>query len=113
LIETREKLKPYIVKYMDIASKTGSPIMRPMFYDFYEDETCYTLEDQYMFGADILFAPIMEKGQVERKVYLPEGKWVSVIDKKVYEGKQWLTVHAELNQYIAFVKEGSEVLAAF
>ena len=113
LIETREKLKPYIVKYMDIASKTGSPIMRPMFFDFYEDEICYTLEDQYMFGEDILFAPIMEKGQVERKVYLPEGKWVSVIDKKVYEGKQWLNVHAELNQYIAFVKEGSEVLAVF
>ena len=113
LIETREKLKPYIVKYMDIASTTGSPIMRPMFYDFYEDQVCYTLEDQYMFGADILFAPIMEKGQVEREVYLPEGEWVSVIDKAVYQGKQWLTVHAKLNQYIAFVRKGSEVLQAF
>ena len=66
-----------------------------------------------MFGADILFAPIMEKGQVEREVYLPEGEWVSVIDKSIYQGKQWLTVHAELNQYIAFVKKDSEVLKVF
>lgn len=113
LIETRERLKPYTIKYMDIASQTGSPIMRPMFYDFYEDEVCYTLEDQYMYGEDILFAPIMEKGQVERKVYLPEGNWVSVIDKKVYFGKQWLDVHANLHEYIAFVKEGSDVLEVF
>lgn len=113
LIETREKLKPYISKYMDIASKTGSPIMRPMFYDFYDDEACYTLEDQYMFGEDILFAPIMEKGQVQRKVYLPKGQWKSVIDGKTYEGKQEIEVHAELNQYIAFVKEGSEVWEVF
>lgn len=113
LIETREKLRPYIMKYMDIASKTGSPVMRPMFYDFYEDEVCYTLEDQYTFGEDILFAPIMERGQVERKVYLPEGSWISVIDHKTYTGKQWITVHAELDQYIAFVKENSEVLDVF
>lgn len=113
LIETREKLKPYIMKYMDIASKTGSPVMRPMFYDFHEDVVCYTLEDQYMFGEDILFAPIMEKGQVEREVYLPEGSWVSVLDRKVYAGKQIITAKAKLHQYIAFVKEGSPVLEAF
>ena len=98
---------------MDIASETGSPLMRPMFYDFHEDQICYTLEDQYMFGGDILFAPIMEAGQVERKVYLPEGNWILTLDKKTYTGGQWVTVHAELNQYIAFVKEGSEVLAVF
>lgn len=113
LIETREKLRPYIMKYMDIASENGSPIMRPMFFDFYEDEVCYSLEDQYMFGEDILFAPIMNSGQVERNVYLPEGKWKSVIDKQTYDGKQTITVHAELNQYIAFVKLGSDVWNIF
>ena len=113
LIETRERLRPYIMKYMDIASETGSPIMRPMFYDYYTDDECYTLEDQYMFGEDILVAPIMERGQVERKVYLPEGNWISTIDMKKYEGKQAVRIHAELNQYIAFVKEGSEVIHVF
>ena len=87
--------------------------MRPMFFDFHEDSVCYTLEDQYMFGEDILFAPIMEKDQVEREVYLPKGEWVSVIDKRICQGRQWLTVHAELNQYIAFVKKDSQVLNVF
>lgn len=113
LIETREKLKPYICKYMDIASKTGAPIMRPMFFDYYEDEVCYTLEDQYMFGEEILFAPIMEKGQTKRNVYLPKGIWISVIDGEYYEGNQTIEMTAELHQYIAFVKEGSEVLSIF
>ncbi len=113
VIETREKLKPYIVKYMDISSATGSPMMRPMFYDFHEDEICYTLEDQYMFGEDILFAPIMERGQTERKVYLPEGNWISVIDGSEVSGMQWINVHAEINQYIAFVKAGSDIICAF
>ena len=66
-----------------------------------------------MFGEDILFAPMMERGQTERTVYLPEGHWVSVIDKKVFEGKQTVTVHAEIDQYIAFVKVGSEVVRVF
>jgi alpha-D-xyloside xylohydrolase len=113
IIELREKLKPYIIKYMDIASKTGSPVMRPMFYDYYEDEQCYTLEDQYMFGEDILFAPILDQGVTERSVYLPEGKWVNINDKLTYEGKQTVTVKAELDQFIAFVKSGSEVLEVF
>lgn len=113
LIETRERLKPYVVKYMRLAGETGSPLMRPMFYDYNTDDICYTLEDQYMFGEDILFAPIMEKGQVERRVYLPEGEWVSVIDKGTYQGKQWVKVHAELHEYIAFVKKASEVLRVF
>jgi alpha-D-xyloside xylohydrolase len=98
---------------MDIAGQSGKPIMRPMFFDFYEDEICYTLEDQYMYGEDILFAPIVSQGQTEREVYLPEGRWVHVYDRTVYEGQQYLQCHAELDQFIAFVKEGSEALQIF
>lgn len=113
LIELRERLKPYIIKYMDIASETGSPIMRPMFYDYYQDDICYTLDDQYMFGEDILFAPIMEQGVTKRSVYLPEGNWINVNDKCTYTGGKMLTATAEIHEFIAFVKEGSEVLTVF
>lgn len=113
LIELRERMKPYTKKYMDIAEQTGKPIMRPMFFDFYEDEVCYTLEDQYMYGEDILFAPIVNQGQTEREVYLPEGRWVLVSDRTVYEGQQHLQCHANLDQFIAFVKEGSDALHIF
>lgn len=113
LIELRERLRPYIHKYMDIASKTGAPIMRPMFFEYPDDEICYTLDDQYMFGEDILFAPIVKQGQTERQVYLPEGSWVNVNDRRVYEGGQFVAAHAELDQFIAFVREGSECWEAF
>ena len=66
-----------------------------------------------MFGEDILFAPIMEQGQTERRVYLPKGDWILTKDKQEYAGGQWVVVRAELNEYIAFVKKGSDVIEAF
>lgn len=113
LIELRERLRPYIHKYMDIASETGAPIMRPMFYEYPDDEVCYTLGDQYMFGSDILFAPIVNQGQTDRRVYLPAGTWVNVNDKQEYEGGKFVDAHAELHQFIAYVKKGAEVLSVF
>ena len=66
-----------------------------------------------MFGDDILFAPISVQGQTQRKVYLPEGCWILTKDKSVYEGNAWITVSAQIDEYIAFVKSGAKVLEAF
>lgn len=113
LIELRERLRPYIQKYMDIASKTGAPLMRPMFYEYPQEEICYSLGDQYMFGEDILFAPIVKEGQTDRKVYLPSGAWIDVNTKKEYAGGGFVEMHAELEQFIAFVKKGSDCIRIF
>ena len=113
LVELRERLKPYICHYMQVASEEGKPIMRPMFFDHYDDKVCYELEDQYMFGEDILFAPITEQGCTDRPVYLPEGRWQDVNSKKVYTGKQWIDCEAPLEKFIAFVREGSSVTEVF
>lgn len=113
LILLRERLKPYILEHMKKAAETGAPLMRPMFFDFYEDEVCYELSDQYMFGPDILFAPIYHQNETERQVYLPEGKWIRTTDKKVCEGGRYLTCHAEIDEFIAFVRDGAEVVKAF
>jgi len=113
LIELRERLRPYIHKYMELASENGSPLMRPMFYDYPQDDICYGLDDQYMFGEDILFAPIVNQGQTKRPVYLPEGEWVEVRTKEVYKGKTWLDQQAEVYEFIAFVKKGSDCLKLF
>lgn len=113
LIETRERMRPYTLAIAKEASENGSPMMRPMFYEFPQDKKCYELWDQYMFGGDILFAPIYNEGQTEREVYLPEGEWICVLDEKEYAGGQTLSMHAEVSEYIAFVKKGSDVLNAF
>ena len=119
LIELRERLKDYTCQYMDIASATGAPIMRPMFWDYHRDATCYTLEDQYMYGEDILVAPIYEEGCTQRQVYLPEGRWIPVKDCRMsvipeaVDGRKWIDCSARLEEFIVFVREGSSVLQCF
>ena len=97
---------------MQIASEKGYPIMRAMFFDYPDDEICYTLGEQYMFGEDILFAPIVNKGQTEKRVYLPKGEWVNTNTKEIFNAG-WHTVTAEINEFVAFVRKGADVLSCF
>lgn len=113
LIELRERLMDYTCKYMDINAKTGAPIMRPMFFDYPEDPVCYTLEDQYLYGSEILFAPIYEQGATSREVYLPAGNWIRTSTKEKFCGGTTITCQAKLDEFIAFVKEGSDILSIF
>ena len=113
LVFLRERLRPYIHDQMAIASKDGVPVMRPLLFDWPEDETCTSIGDEFLFGDDILFAPIVNQGETSRRVYLPAGEWVFARDGKEYAGGQWITCTAELNEFIAFVKKGASVLSAF
>ena len=97
---------------MRTASEKGWPVMRPMFFEFPEDEICYTLGEQYMFGGDVLFAPIVNRGQTEKDVYLPAGKWIRACTNEPYE-PGWHRVRAELGEFIAFVRDGAPVLEVF
>lgn len=112
LVFLRERLRPYIDHHMKIASEKGYPVMRPMFFDYPDDENCYSLGEQYMFGDDIIFAPIVNKGQTKKTVYLPEGEWIYVNDKQKYSaGYHELT--AEIDEFVAFVRNGADVLSCF
>ena len=82
---------PYIHDQMAIASKDGVPVMRPLIFDWPEDETCTSIGDEFLFGDDILFAPIVNRGETSRRVYLPAGEWVFARDGKEYAGGQWIT----------------------
>ena len=112
LVFLRERLRPYIEKHMAVAAEKGYPVMRPMFFDFPEDETCYTLGEQYMFGDDILFAPIVNRGQTEKTVYLPQGEWILTKDKKIYTAG-FHRITARIDEFIAFVRPGAPVLDCF
>jgi len=101
----RERLRPYIRECMKTASENGSPVMRPMFYDFYKEKTAWETEDQYMFGPDLLVAPVMEEGVTVRSVYLPEGEvWTESYTGKVYEGGQTVVAEAPLAVIPVFVR---------
>ncbi len=113
LINTRIKMRDYTLSLARDAHENGAPMMRPMFFEFPDDPKCYELWDQYMYGPDILFAPIYNEHQTDREVYLPAGEWVSVLDGRTYQGGASISVHAEIDQYIAFVRNGQDVLKVF
>lgn len=112
LIMLRENLRPYIKEQMDIASEKGYPIVRPMFFEYPDDETCYTLDEQYMFGDDIIFAPVVNQGQKIKKFYIPQGEWVLTMNNKVYS-QGWHEIEVEINDFVALVRKGSSVINCF
>lgn len=102
----REKLRPYIRDCMQKASETGEPVMRPLFFDFPEDKHCWETEDAYMFGRDILVAPVMEAGAVSRRVYLPEGAaFKECATGKLYEGGTEVEAKATIDIIPVFIRE--------
>lgn len=104
-MELRESLRDYTRKAMEQAHEWGTPVMRPLFYMYPEDENCWEIEDQYMYGDDYLVAPVLEAGAVARKLYLPKGEsWESLDTKECYSGGQWIEVDAPLSVIPAFKK---------
>jgi len=109
LLFLREKLKPYIMEQMRICSEKGIPPMRPVFFDYPSDEEAYLWEDEYLFGSDILVAPVTEEGMRTRDVYLPVGsRWMEYPSGTLYPGGQVLECEAPLESIPVFIREGAE-----
>jgi alpha-D-xyloside xylohydrolase len=110
----RERLRPYIMDQMRIAHECGIPPMRPLFLDFPNDSSCQSIEDEYMFGPDLLVAPILEAGARSRAVYLPTDiTWQDAWTGRQYEGGQWINVSAPIETIPLFLKAGSRLLKVF
>lgn len=108
----REALRPYLRALMQQAHETGEPLMRPMFYHYPQQEKGWTITDQYLFGADVLVAPVVRAGETSRTVWLPENdNWIDVNSAEHYHGGQDVVVSAPLSVLPLFVREGAEVLS--
>ena len=105
-LNLRQQMRPYIRQTMRQAHEKGTPVMRPLFYEFPQDPICWQVEDQYLFGDDYLVAPVLYAGVQERKVYLPQGcQWKDLESQQVYEGGQWVEVPAPLEVIPVFCKQ--------
>lgn len=112
-IEIRNRLRPYTRALMQEAHEKGCPVIRPLFYNFPEDEKTWEIKDQYMFGDDILVSPVTEYGARTRRVYLPkETAWVNAYDGKVFEGGQCLECAAPLERMPVFIREDNKELCS-
>ncbi|MCH5353920.1 MAG: DUF4968 domain-containing protein [Acutalibacter sp.] len=108
----REKLKPYITEVMRNAHEKGSPVIRPMFYDFPGDSKTWEPMEQYMFGEKLLVAPVMEAGARKKAVYLPDGTWYNVWTGEKLEGGRTVEADAPLTVIPVFTND-PEMLAFF
>ena len=107
----RESLKPYIKTLMRQAHEHGTPVMRPLFYHYPEDKTAWDIDETYLFGRDLLVAPVYTAGATTRRTYLPAGdRWREVSTGKIFDGGQWVTAHAPLDTIPIFVRDGAEKL---
>jgi alpha-glucosidase (family GH31 glycosyl hydrolase) len=105
----RVTLQPYIVAAAAEAS-SGMPIVRPMPFADRKDRKLEDLWDQYLFGPDLLVAPVWKVGERSRSVYLPRGKWRSYWDpSKVFKGRRTVTVDVPLDTIPVFVRAGADV----
>ncbi|MCA9241490.1 MAG: glycoside hydrolase family 31 protein [Planctomycetales bacterium] len=106
----RERLRPYIMDQMRAASQTGCPPMRPLFFDFWADVQAYEVDDQYLFGPDILVAPILEPGAAMRRVYLPQGaKWTDAWTGETLAGGQTIESPAPIERIPLFLRDGKQL----
>jgi alpha-D-xyloside xylohydrolase len=104
----RERLRPYLHQQLDRASTEGLPAMRPLFVDFPDDPRAWAVEDQLMFGADILVAPVLEAGARRRTVYLPAGaRWTNAFTGEVREGGTTFEEDAPLDQIPVYLRDGA------
>ena len=103
----RKNMRPYTRKLMKEAHEKGTPVMRPLFYDFPEDCACWETENQYMYGPSVMVVPVMEAGTDKIGVYLPKGAvWMNVWTKKTWEGGKSIEVETPLDQMPLFVRDG-------
>jgi alpha-D-xyloside xylohydrolase len=109
-LRLRERLRPYIHEQMSIASATGLPPMRPLFVDYPDDAAAWDIDDEFLFGPDILVAPILASGQTSRSVYLPSGStWTNAWTGEKSAGGCTIVVDAPIENIPVFTREGAEV----
>lgn len=102
-LKLREEMRDYTRQLHREAHEHGDPIMRPCWYEFPEDQQCWALEDQYMYGGKYLVAPVLEPAAETREVYLPAGRW-SAVDGDEYTGGKLIQVATPLETMPVFTR---------
>jgi alpha-D-xyloside xylohydrolase len=106
----KQELMPYILETAKQAHETGTPMMRAMLVEFPEDRTAWYVDQQYMFGPDLLVAPVFSaSGEVE--FYLPAGQWTNYFTGEVVTGGRWVRELHGFDSLPLYVRENPTLLA--
>jgi alpha-D-xyloside xylohydrolase len=107
-VEMRYRLMPYIYAQAKDSSSRGLPMLRALFVEFPEDAGSWSVEDEYLFGSDILVAPLFETGTTGRDVYLPPGQWIDYQTGRAY-GAGWHAIEAGAIPVVMLVRDGAAI----
>jgi alpha-D-xyloside xylohydrolase len=105
-LNLRYSLFPYIYSEAHMCSDLGLPMLRALVLDYESDPTVFNIEDEYLFGRNLLIAPILTEEDT-RKIYIPDGEWVDFWSFKQYPGRTWIEYSCELNKIPVFIKAGT------
>lgn len=108
-IDLRYRLLPYLYNAFYQSSQTGLPVMRALLLDYPDDPEAISQDEEFIFGKDLLVAPVVKDGEWKWNVYLPKGVWFDFWDEKRYEGPRTVTVDAPLGRIPIFVRGGAVI----
>lgn len=109
-VELRYQFLPYIYSLFREHERSGSPVMRPLWYEFPNDKLTYLIADQYMLGSDILVAPVVKEGMRTRGVYLPaDAEWIDWWTGAKLESGKTHYPQTPLDRLPLFIRVGSVV----
>lgn len=106
-LRIREHLRPYLMRLMEKAHEKGTPVMRPLFYDFPQDDKAWNVDDEYMLGESLIVCPVLYEGRKSRAVYLPgKSSWRDLHTGALYEGGTSFSYDTPLDVIPVFAKKG-------
>jgi alpha-glucosidase len=109
LLKLRQRLIPYIYSLFDECHRTGAPLVRPLLFEFPDDEDSLVAADELMLGSALLVAPIASAGSTYRHVYLPSGTWFHFWTGERFDGPAHILAQAPLGQPAVYLR-GSHAL---
>jgi alpha-D-xyloside xylohydrolase len=107
-VELKYRLMPYVYAQAKLCAREGHPMLRPLFFEYPEDPTSWLIEDQYLFGTDVLVAPLMRESS-DRDVYLPPGPWLDYQSGRAYEGTRWHRIESSEMPVVMLVRDGAAI----
>ena len=109
-VRMRERMKPYVASLMEEAHEKGTPVMRPLFYGFPNDPEAWKDHEEYLFGGDVLVAPVMRAGMASRAVYLPKGAtWTDAWTGERFSGGRNVEVRTPIERIPLFLRDGADL----
>lgn len=107
-VELKYRLLPYILAQAKACAATGHPMLRPLFLEYPGDPGSWLVEDQYLFGPDLLVAPLFSAAR-RRRVYLPPGTWIDYQTRRRYEGPGWRELAAGEIPIVLLARAGATI----